>query len=84
MEIKVDVDPHVWQKFEQMSGDVCKDRSIVLSDMIEKAHAEFVAAKEINCELARTEQATGSSKVRSSELRSFQHPLSLVMGFDGC
>jgi hypothetical protein len=41
MEIKVDVEPHIWQKFEQISGDIGKDRTAVLSDLIEKAHKEF-------------------------------------------
>ena len=43
MEIKVDVAPSVWQMFEQLSADIGKDRTTVLSGMIEKAHAEFLA-----------------------------------------
>jgi len=41
MEIKVDVPTEIWQKFEQMSGDIGKDRNKVFSELIEKAHAEF-------------------------------------------
>jgi hypothetical protein len=40
-EIKVEVSAEVWQKFEQMSGDVGKDRSAVLTEIISKAHAEM-------------------------------------------
>ena len=41
MEIKVEVKPEIWQMFEQLSADIGKDRSEVLSDLIEKAHKEF-------------------------------------------
>jgi len=46
MEIKVEVKPEIWKKFEEMSGDIGKDRTEVLSDIIEKAHKEFTKEAE--------------------------------------
>ena len=46
MEIKVDVSPDIWQKFEQMSGDIGRDRNEVFTELVKKAHAEFEKQKE--------------------------------------
>ena len=45
MEIRFEVDAKIWQKFEQISGDIGKDRNKVFAEMVEKAHAEFEKAK---------------------------------------
>ena len=45
MEIKVEVEPSVWQKFEQISNDIGKDRNKVFTELVEKAHAEFEKEK---------------------------------------
>ena len=42
MEIKVDVPAEIWQKFEQMSDDIDKDRNKVFSEIISKAFDEFI------------------------------------------
>lgn len=41
--IDIEVPADVWQKFERMTGDVGKDRAVVLTDLINKAYAEILA-----------------------------------------
>jgi len=47
LEMKFDVPPTIWQKFEQMSGDIGRDRTEVITEIIEKAYTEFKAAEEV-------------------------------------
>jgi hypothetical protein len=46
MEIKFDVSPETWQRFEQISGDIGKDRNEVFAELVQKTHAEFQKQKQ--------------------------------------
>jgi hypothetical protein len=43
VEIKVDVEPHVWQKFTQMAHDTGKNESTLFSEMVRKAFEDFIS-----------------------------------------
>lgn len=40
MEIKLDVPSETWRKFEQLSGDIGRNRSEVFAEIVEKAWNE--------------------------------------------
>lgn len=45
-ELKFEVSPSVWQKFQRISGDIKRDPNEVETELIEKAYEEFSKPQE--------------------------------------